>query len=303
MLSQRGVLTLAHSHHDLENLRRWANAIRINGVDSELMTPAQIKKLVPLINLNARFPVHGCFIQRRAGISRHDAVAWGYARAADALGVDIIQQCEVTDLEITNGKVTGVETTQGKISAGQVSIAVAGHTSVLAAKAGFRVPITSMALQAMVSEPIKPCLDTMLTSSVIHMYASQSDRGEIVFGGGADAYTSYAQRGGIPVLEENIAALLELIPAFSRLRLMRQWAGIVDITPDTTPVMGKTPVQNLYISGGWGTGGYKAIPAGGDTMAHTIANDEPHPLIADFGLERFERGALIDEGGASGVAH
>ncbi len=303
MLSQRGVLTLAHSHHELESLRRWANAIRINGVDSELLTPPQIKKLVPLINLNARFPVIGGFIQRRGGISRHDAVAWGYARAADAQGVDIIQQCEVTGFEITNGKVTGVQTTQGKIAAKQVSIAVAGNTSVLAAMAGFRVPITSMALQAMVSEPIKPCLDTMLTSSVIHMYVSQSDRGEIVLGAGADTYTSYAQRGGIPVVEETVAALLELIPAFSRLRLMRHWAGITDITPDTTPIMGKTPVQNLYISGGWGTGGYKAIPVGGETMAYTIAKDEPHPLISDFGLERFERGALIDEGAASGVAH
>jgi sarcosine oxidase subunit beta len=253
--------------------------------------------------MNARYPVLGGSIQRRGGISRHDAVAWGYARAASALGVDIFQQCEVTGFEIADGKVTGVQTSQGKIAAGQVSIAVAGNTSVLAAMAGFRVPITSMALQAMVSEPIKPCLDTMLTSSVIHMYVSQSDRGEIVLGAGADTYTSYAQRGGIPVLEDNVAALLELFPAFSRLRLMRQWAGITDITPDTTPIMGKTPVQNLYMSGGWGTGGYKAIPAGGDTMAHTIANDEPHPLIADFGLERFERGALIDEGAASGVAH
>ncbi len=303
MLSQRGVLTLAHSHHELELMRRWANAISINGIDSELLTPAQIRKLVPLINLDARFPVLGGFIQRRGGISRHDAVVWGYARAASAEGVDIIQQCEVTDFQMANGTVTGVETTLGDISAGQVSIAVAGHTSVLAAKAGFRVPIISMALQAMVSEPIKPCLDTMLTSSVIHMYVSQSDRGEIILGGGADAYTSYGQRGGIPVVEENVAALLELIPAFSRLRLMRQWAGITDITPDTTPIMGKTPVRNLYISGGWGTGGYKAIPAGGDTMSYTIANDELHPLITDFGLDRFERGALIDEGGASGVAH
>ncbi len=303
MLSQRGVLNLVHSHHELEGLRRWANAIRINGVDTEILTPAQVKELVPLLNLNARFPVHGGSIQRRGGISRHDAVAWGYARAADGLGVDIIQECEVTGFEIANGKVTGVQTTQGKIAAKQVSIAVAGNTGVLAAMAGFRVPITSMTLQAMVSEPIKPCLDTMLTSPVIHMYVSQSDRGEIVLGGGAVVYTRYAQRGGIPLLEENVAALLELIPAFSRLRLMRQWAGIVDITPDTTPIMGKTPVQNLYISGGWGTGGYKAIPAGGDTMAHTIANVEPHPLIADFGLERFERGALIDEGAASGVAH
>ena len=303
MLSQRGALNLAHSHHQLESLRRWANAIRVNGVDTDLLTPEEIKKLVPLINMNARYPVLGGSIQRRGGISRHDAVAWGYARAASALGVDIIQQCEVTGFEISDGRVTGVQTTQGKIAAGQVSIAVAGNTSVLTGMAGFRVPITSMALQAMVSEPIKPCLDTLVTSSVIHMYVSQSDRGEIVLGAGADTYTSYAQRGGIPVLEDNVAALLELFPAFSRLRIMRQWAGITDITPDTTPIMGNTPVQNLYMSGGWGTGGYKAIPAGGDTMAHTIANDEPHPLIADFGLDRFERGALIDEGAASGVAH
>ena len=303
MMSQRGVLNLANSHHELEGMRRWANAILINGIESELLTPVQIKKLVPLINLDARFPVHGGFIQRRGGISRHDAVVWGYARAASALGVDIVQQCEVTDFKITNGTVTGVKTTLGDIAADRVGIAVAGHTSVLAAKAGFRVPITSMCLQAMVSEPIKPCLDTMVMSPAIHMYVSQSDRGEIVLGGGADVYTSYAQRGGIPLMEEIVSSLLELFPAFSRLRLMRQWAGIVDITPDTTPVMGKTPVQNLYISGGWGTGGYKAIPAGGDTMAHTIATDEPHPLIADFGLERFESGALIDEGAASGVAH
>ncbi len=303
MLSQRGVLTLAHSDHDLESLRRRANAIRINGIDSELLTPDDIKELVPLINLDARYPIHGGFIQRRAGISRHDAVAWGFARAADTHGVNIIQQCEVTGFDIADGKIRGVRTTLGDVAAGKVCIAVAGNTSVLAAMAGLRMPITSMALQAMVSEPVKPCLDTMLTSSAIHMYVSQSDRGEIVLGGRADAYTSYAQRGGIPTVEENVAALLELIPAFGSLRLMRQWAGITDITPDTTPIMGKTPVRNLYITGGWGTGGYKAIPAGGDTMAYTIANDEPHMLIADFGLERFERGALIDEGGASGVAH
>ena len=303
MLSQRGILTLAHSHHEMEGLRRWANAIRINGIDSEVMTSAEIGRLVPLINLNARFPVHGGFIQRRGGISRHDAVAWGYARAASALGVTIVQQCEVTGFDIDNGRVTGVSTTRGAISAAKVCLCVAGHTSVLAAKAGFRVPVTSMALQAMVSEPLKPCLDTVVISPVIHMYVSQTDRGEIVVGGGADAYGSYAQRGGIPLLEENLAALVELFPAFSRLRLMRQWAGIVDITPDTTPIMGHTPVRNLYVSGGWGTGGYKAIPAGGETMAHTLANDAAHPLIAEFGLDRFASGALIDEGAASGVAH
>ena len=303
MLSQRGVLNLAHSVHEMEGFRRWANAIKINDVDAEMLTPGEVKKLVPMINLNCRFPVHGGFIQRRGGISRHDAVAWGYARAASALGVDIIQQCEVTGFNIQSGRVTGVNTKDGTIGADKISFAVAGHTSHLAKMAGFRVPVTSMQLQAMVSEPIKPCLDTMLTSSVIHMYVSQSDRGELVLGGGADVYNSYAQRGGIPLLQENVAALLELIPAFSRLRLMRQWAGIVDITPDTSPLMGLTPVQNLYFSGGWGTGGYKAIPAGGETMAYTIANDQPHPLIEDFGLERFMSGRLVDEGAASGVAH
>ncbi len=303
MLSQRGVVTLAHSLHELEGIRRWANAIKINDIDSEVLTPDEVKKLMPLIDLDCRFPILGGFIQRRGGISRHDAVAWGYARAASAYGVDIIQQCEVTAFNIQSGRVTGVNTTRGTIGADKISIAVAGHTSDLARMANFRVPVTSMSLQAMVSEPIKPCLNTMVLSPVIHVYVSQSDRGELVIGAGADVYNSYAQRGGIPLLEENIAALVELFPAFRRLRLMRQWSGVVDITPDTTPIMGKTPVQNLYISGGWGTGGYKAIPAGGETMAYTIATDEPHPLIAEFGLERFESGALIDEGAASGVAH
>lgn len=303
MLSQRGVLNLAHSDHELEGLRRWANAIQVNGIDSEMMTPREIHALVPLLNLDAHFPVLGGFIQRRGGISRHDAVVWGYARAASALGVDILQQCEVTGFDIRGGQVVGVRTTKGRIGAGRVCINVAGQTSALADMAGFRVPVVSMALQAMVSEPIRACLDTVVVSPRMHVYVSQSDRGEIVIGGGADAYTSYAQRGGIPLLEENIAALLELFPAFSRLRLMRQWAGTVDISPDTTPIMGKTPLQHLYINAGWGTGGYKAIPAGGDTMAYTIAHDTPHPLIADFGLERFESGALVDERAAAGVAH
>lgn len=303
MLSQRGILTLAHSHHEMEGIRRWSNAININNVDADVLSPVEVKKMVPLIDLDCRFPVHGGFIQRRGGISRHDAVVWGFARAASALGVDIIQQCEVTGFDIQSGRVTGVQTNRGAIGADKISFSVAGHTSQLAEMAGFRVPVTSMQLQAMVSEPIKPCLDTVVTSSVIHMYVSQSDRGELVFGGGADAYNSYAQRGGIPVLQENVAAMLELLPAFSRLRLMRQWAGIVDITPDTSPIMGPTPVENLYFSGGWGTGGYKAIPAGGDTMAHTIANDKAHALIEDFGLDRFLTGVLVDEGAASGVAH
>ena len=303
MLSQRGMLTLAHSHHELEGLRRWTNAIQINEIDSEMLGPAEIKRIAPLIRLDGRYPIHGGFIQRRGGTSRHDAVAWAYARAASALGVDIIQQCEVTGLKIEGNRIRGVETSRGLIATGKLALCVAGHTSVLAAMAGIRLPINSMSLQAMVSEPIKPCLDTIVLSPVVHMYVSQSDRGEIVLGGGADVYTSYSQRGGVSMLQNTVSALTELFPAFSPLRLMRQWAGIVDITPDTTPIMGKTPIESLYISGGWGTGGYKAIPAGGETMAYTIVNDAPHPLIASFGLDRFASGALIDEGAASGVAH
>lgn len=302
-MSQRGILTLAHSPHELDSLRRWANAILINEIDSEVLSPAQVRKRVPLLRMDGRYPVHGGFIQPRGGTSRHDAVAWGFARAANALGVDIIQQCEVTGLDVTDAGVRGVRTTRGSIGAGKVLLAAAGHTSVLAAMAGLRLPITSMILQAMASEPMKPCLDTVVTSHVVHMYVSQSDRGEIVMGGGADPYASYSQRGGLQTLQETVAAITELFPAFSRLRVMRQWGGIVDITPDTTPIMGPTPVENLYVTGGWGTGGYKAIPAGGETMAHTLATGTPHPLIADFGLDRFARGALIDESAASGVAH
>ena len=303
MLSQRGLIALAHSEHELEINRRWANAIRMNGVDSEMLTPAQIKKRVPIIDLESRFPIVGGFIQRRAGISRHDAVVWGYARAASALGVDIIQGCEVTGFDIAGGRVRGVETAHGRIAADRVAMSVAGHSSTLAHHAGLRLPITTMALQAMVTEPLKPALDVVVISGSVHAYVSQSDRGEIVIGGGADAYNSYAQRGGLPAMQATVAAVLALFPSFSRLRLMRQWAGMVDITPDTTPLMGLTPIEGLYINCGWGTGGYKAIPAGGDTMAHTIANGAPHPLIASFGLDRFERGSLIDEGAAAGVAH
>jgi sarcosine oxidase, subunit beta len=303
MLSQRGVLSLAHSEHELEINRRWANATLMSGVDSEILTAADIKKLVPRINLESRYPVLGGFIQRRGGISRHDAVVWGYARAANALGVDIIQNCEVTGFQTRGGRVSGVSTSLGIIAADRIVMSVAGHSSVLAQRAGLRVPITTMALQAMVTEPIKPALDAILVSGAIHAYVSQSDRGEIVIGGAADAYNSYAQRGGLTVLQGTIAAVLELFPSFSRLRLMRQWAGMVDITPDTTPIMGLTPIEGLYINCGWGTGGFKAIPGGGHTMADTIAHNRPHPLIEHFGLNRFERGALIDEGAAAGVAH
>ena len=303
MFSPRGVLTLGHSDHDMDMLRRWANAIQLNGIDSELLTPEQIGRLEPLLELNSRYPVAGGFIQRRAGISRHDAVNWGYARAADSLGVDIIQNCTVTGFRVSGGTVTGVRTSLGEVVAEKVHISVAGHSSVLAQMAGFRLPLTSMALQAMVSEPVKPALNTVTISTRALIYASQSDRGEIVLGGGADVYNSYAQRGSWRTVEANVEAFLTLFPRFSRLKLMRQWAGIVDISPDTSPIMGRTPIQNLYINAGWGTGGYKAIPAGGDTMAFTIINDRSHELINAFSLERFESGALIDESAAAGVAH
>jgi sarcosine oxidase subunit beta len=303
MLSQRGIVTLAHSRHDLEANRRWANAILLNGVDSEILTRADVKRIEPLINLDARFPIFGGFIQRRGGVVRHDAVNWAFARAADALGVDILQNCPVSGFETRSGRITGVATPHGLLRTERVALCVAGHSSVLAQRAGFRLPIFSMALQAMVTEPVKPMLKTVVLSPAVHVYASQSDRGEIVIGGAADFYSSYAQRGSLPVIEENAAAAVELFPALARLKLMRHWAGIVDISPDTSPIMGKTPVENLYINCGWGTGGFKAIPAGGDTLAYTIAHDRPHPLIAPFSLDRFERGALVDEGAAAGVAH
>ena len=305
MLSQGGMITLAHSRHDMEMLERWSNSMQLQGVDAEMLTPEQIKTHNPVIDIsaNARYPIWGGFIQKRGGVARHDAVAWGYARQADALGVDIIQNCKVNNLRQSGGRIMGVETSQGYIKADKVAIAVAGHTSVLGAMAGLDLPIVSQPLQAMVSEPIKPVLDGVTLSPVLHTYISQSDRGEILIGGGADRHPSYGQRGNLPIVEENLAATLSLFPSFSRLKLMRQWAGIVDITPDTSPIMGLTPITGLYISGGWGTGGYKAIPAGGDTMAYTIANNKPHDLIEPFSLSRFATGALIDEGAASGVAH
>jgi len=303
MFSQRGNLELSHSVEELEMNRRWANAMTLNGLDSEMLGREDIRKMVPILNLDCRFPVCGGFIQRRAGISRHDAVVWAYARAASAAGVDIIQNCEVTGFGMSDNHIRCVETSQGEISADCFALCVAGHSSQLASKAGLSLPIESIALQAMVTEPLKPILHTVIGSLVIHAYISQSDRGEIVIGGGADSFNSYAQRGALPTLHENAAAVVELIPSFSRLRLMRQWAGICDVSPDSSPVVGLTPLENLFISSGWGTGGFKAIPAGGDTLAYTIAKGEPHDLLKPFSLNRFNNGALIDEGAAAGVAH
>ena len=303
MLSQRGVVSLASSAHEMEHARRWANAIYLNGIDVRLLSRVDIKRLMPRINLDARFPIVGGFIQQRGGVARHDAVNWGFARAADALGVDIIQGCEVRGFQRSGERLTGVLTSRGTIGADRVAMAAAGHSSELARLAGLRLPLISMTLQAMVSEPIKPVMDTLAVSPSVHVYLSQSDRGELVIGGGADVYASYMQRGSLAGTEAVITALVELFPSFSRLRLMRQWGGVVDISPDSSPIVGKTPIENFYISCGWGTGGFKAIPAGGDTFAYTIANDAPHPFIESFSLGRFVRGELVDEGAAAGVAH
>jgi len=303
MVSQRGLVHVTHSEHELEIDRRWCNAIRMNGIDSEMLTPAEIKKLASPIELNGRFPIVGGFVQRRAGIARHDAVVWGYARGASALGVDIIQNCEVTGLEIAGDRLRRIRTSLGDITTECAVMNVAGYSSQLARLAGLELPVTTMALQAMVTEPVNPILNVVVMSAAVHAYVSQSDRGEIVIGAGADAYNSYAQRGGLPQMQAAVGAVLQLFPSFSRLKLMRQWAGRVDITPDTSPLMGLTPIEGLFINCGWGTGGFKAIPAGGDTMAHTVATGKPHPLIEAFSLDRFAAGALIDEGAAAGVAH
>jgi sarcosine oxidase, subunit beta len=306
MLSQRGHIMLAHSRHDLESLSRWANAMHMNGIEAELLTREQVGELVPALDLSpaARFPVQGGFLQRRGGTARHDAVAWGYARAADALGVDILQNCAVTGFEKgAGGRVVAVHTSRGRIAAERVGIAAAGHSSVLAKLAGFRLPVMSYALQAMVTEPLKPCLDKVVIAPGTGAYVSQSDKGEIVIGGALDLFASYAQRGSFAVLQSVVAATLAMFPSFSRLRLLRQWAGIVDVVHDSSPIIGPTPVPGLYINCGWGTGGFKAIPVGGWTLAHVLATGRNHELAEPFQLERFISGRLIDEAAASGIAH
>lgn len=305
MFSQRGVLNLAHTLGDVREGRRRVNALQLNGVDSEWLDTAAIKHFCPPIDVsaNARHPVLGGTLQRRAGTARHDAVAWGYARAASARGVDIIQNCEVTGLVRDGGKITAIDTSRGRIQAGKVGIAVAGHSSVLAGMAGFRLPVESHTLQALVSEPIKPVLDCVVMSNAVHVYVSQSDKGELVIGAGIDEYLSYAQRGSFPVIEHQMGALLALFPSFSRLRMLRSWGGTVDISPDASPIIGRTPIDNLFINCGWGTGGFKATPGSGDVFAHTIARGEPHSLAAPFALDRFTSGRLIDEHGAAAVAH
>ena len=306
MLSQRGLIDLAHSRHDLDSMARWVNAMHMNGVDAELLSRDEVAEWLPLLDMSpdARYPVLGGFLQRRAGTARHDAVAWGYARAADALGVDIIQNCEVTGfLTGADGRVVGVETSRGRIQAERIGIAAAGHSSVLAKLAGFRLPVVSYALQAMVTEPLKPALDAVVLSPGTGAYLSQSDKGEMVIGAFLDLFPSYAQRGSFAVLQAIVAATLAMFPSFSRLRLMRQWAGIVDVVHDSSPIIGPTPIPGLYINCGWGTGGFKAIPAGGWTLAHVLATGRNHELAEPFQLERFTTGRLIDEAAAAGIAH
>jgi sarcosine oxidase subunit beta len=305
MFSKRGVLNLGHTLQDMRDLARRVNANRLNGIDATLLTAQQVKEMVPIINISpdARYPVLGASLQRNAGTGRHDAIAWGYARAADSHGVDIIQNCEVTGIRRSNGEVTGLDTSRGFIRTRKVGLAVAGNTSILAEKAGIRLPVQSHPLQALVSEPIKPVLNCVVMSNAVHAYISQTDKGELLMGAGIDAYNGYSHRGGLHIVEGAMAAIVELFPTFSRVRMNRQWAGTVDVCPDACPIIGKTPVKGLYINCGWGTGGFKSTPGSGWVYAHTIAQDRPHPLNEPFSLERFSTGALIDEHGAAAVAH
>jgi sarcosine oxidase subunit beta len=302
MVSQRGVLNLYHSDAQRDAFARRGNAMRLNGVDAELLYREQVRELVPLFDFdNARFPIKGGLLQRRGGTVRHDAVAWGFARGADQRGVDIIQNCEVTGIRIENGRVVGVETTRGYIRARRVGIAVAGNSSRVAAMAGLRLPIESHVLQAFVSEGIKPHIDLVVTFGAGHFYISQSDKGGLVFGGDIDGYNSYAQRGNLPVVEDVMSCAVALFPSLSRLRYLRQWGGIMDMSMDGSPIIDRTPIEGLFLNAGWCYGGFKATPASGWCFAHTIATGNPHPLNSGFRLDRFATGHVIDEGGRGAV--
>jgi methylglutamate dehydrogenase subunit A len=304
MYSARGVLNLVHTPAELDAAIRRGNAMRLNGIDAILLDRAQIAARIPNLDCSAqaRFPIVAGLLQPRGGTVRHDAVAWGYARAADACGVDIIQQCEVTGIRVERGAIVGVDTTQGPIATRRLGLAVAGHSGHVAAMAGLRLPIESHVLQAMVSEPIKPVLDTVVTSGAVHFYISQSDKGELVMGGDLDFYNSYAQRGNLPTVEHVVGACLALFPSFSRLKILRTWGGIMDMTMDGSPIIATLPVKGLTMTGGWCYGGFKATPASGWLHAYTIARGEPHPLNAAFTLERFAQGRAIDEKGAGPYA-
>jgi sarcosine oxidase subunit beta len=308
LFSQRGVINLAHNLHDVREGVRRVHANRLNGVDAEWLSPQEAREFCPILNISSevRYPVMGATLQRRGGIARHDAVAWGLARGADRLGVDHIQNCEVTgiDLDPSGQRVIGVNTSShGRIAAEKVLLCGAGHTSVLAAMVGLRLPLQTHPLQALVSELLEPVLNCVVMSNTVHVYVSQAHKGELVMGAGIDSYNSYAQRGSFQVIEHQIAAALELFPIFARAQVLRTWAGLVDVAPDASPIIGLTPIEHLYLNCGWGTGGFKATPGAGWVLAYTVANNAPHPLVEPFSLDRFRTGALIDEHGAAAVAH
>lgn len=304
MVSQRGVLNLAHSDGQRDAYARRGNAMRIAGVDAELLGRDEIRRMVPLLDMdNARFPVKAGLLQRRGGTVRHDAVAWGYARAADQRGVDLLQNCEVIGVRVENGCVRGVETTRGFIGARRVALAAAGNTSRVAAMAGLRVPLESHVLQAFVSEGVKPIIDQVVTFGAGHFYVSQSDKGGLVFGGDIDGYASYAQRGSLAVVEDVMEEAIALFPSFSRLRFLRQWGGVMDMSMDGSPIIDVTPISGLFLNCGWCYGGFKATPASGWCFAWTIAKGEPHALNAGFRLDRFATGRVIDDKGAGAQAN
>jgi sarcosine oxidase subunit beta len=298
MVSQRGVLNLYHSDAQRDAYARRGNAMRIAGADAELLDLDEVRRMVPHLDFEqARFPVRGGLLQRRGGTVRHDAVAWGYARAADALGVDIIQDCEVTGIRVEHGRAVGVETTRGWIRAGKIGLAAAGNSSRVAAMAGLRLPIESHVLQAFVSESIKPLVDHVVTFGAGHFYISQSDKGGLVFGGDVDGYNSYAQRGNLPLVEHVLEEGLAMMPMLGRLRMLRSWGGVMDMSMDGSPIIDRTPIAGLYLNCGWCYGGFKATPASGWCFAHTIAHDARHPLSEQLRLDRFATGHLIDEKG------
>ncbi|MCU0820714.1 MAG: sarcosine oxidase subunit beta family protein [Beijerinckiaceae bacterium] len=306
MYSPRGVMMLAHNHHDAVVLKRHVHANRLAGIDNEWLSAEEAKAFCPILNIDPsiRYPVIGASLQRRGGVARHDAVAWGYARAASALGVDIIENCAVTGVRRGgDGAVTGVETAKGFIGAKRVGVVAAGHTSVVMEMAGVRMPLESFPLQALVSEPVKPMMPCVAMSNTIHAYMSQSDKGELVIGAGTDVYTSYSQAGGLQVTQHTLEAICELFPVTRRMKMLRNWGGIVDVTPDRSPIIGKTPVPGLFVNCGWGTGGFKATTGSGHVFAATLAKGEPHPIAAPFSLDRFRTGRLIDEAAAAAVAH
>ncbi len=304
MFSQRGVMNLAHNEHDIKEIKRRISANNLNGIDSLWLSKEEIQKKVPIMNTdNLRYPVLGASYQPRGGVARHDAIAWGFAMRADEMGVDIIQNCEAHQIKTKNGKIEGVETSKGFIRSNKVGVVASGHTGVLAETAGIRLPLQSKPLQALVSEPIKPIINTVVMSSAVHAYVSQSDKGELVIGAGTDSYNSFTQRGGFDIIEETIRAMVELYPVFGKMKMLRQWGGIVDICPDASPIISKSDIEGLFFNCGWGTGGFKATPGSANVFAHTIAKNEPHQINAAFSLERFVSGKLVDEHGAAAVAH